>query len=187
MKVPWHWIEEHQKAFDAVKTVIAKDIALAYPDFSKEFEIYTDGSSTQIGDAITQENRHLTYFRRKWNKCQKKYRVTKILFLAIVNLQKEFTGMLWGQQIKVYTNHKNLMQKTLGYKSDRVHYWRLSIEEFGPKIVWIKSTHNTVADAISQLEYGPIKKHNHNWMTFTHHGNFTLPKHQLNIQIIKPQ
>ena len=53
-KVPWHWDEEHQKAFDDVKAAIAKDVALAYPDFSKEFEIYTDASSTQIGAVITQ-------------------------------------------------------------------------------------------------------------------------------------
>jgi hypothetical protein len=29
------------------------------------------------------------------------------------------------------------------------------LEEYGPKIVYIKSIHNTVADAISQLEYDP--------------------------------
>jgi hypothetical protein len=43
-KVPWHWDKEHQKASDDVKATIAKDVALAYPypDFSKDFEIYTD-------------------------------------------------------------------------------------------------------------------------------------------------
>ena len=42
------------------------------------------------------------------------------------------------------------------------------LEEFGPKIMWIKGAHDTVVDAISWLDYGPIEKHNHNWMTFTH-------------------
>jgi hypothetical protein len=31
---------------------------------------------------------------------------------------KEFKGMLWGQQIKVYTDHKNLIQDALGLISD---------------------------------------------------------------------
>ncbi len=31
-KVPWHWDAVHQNAFDDVKAVIAKDVALAYPD-----------------------------------------------------------------------------------------------------------------------------------------------------------
>jgi hypothetical protein len=43
--VPWHWDEVHQRAFDHVKTTIAKDVVLAYPDYSKVFEIYTDASS----------------------------------------------------------------------------------------------------------------------------------------------
>ena len=44
-KVPWHWDEVYQKAFHDVKAIIARDVALAYPDYSKKFEIYTDTSS----------------------------------------------------------------------------------------------------------------------------------------------
>ncbi len=40
-KVPWHWDEVHQRAFDHVKTTIARDVVLAYPDYSEVFEIYT--------------------------------------------------------------------------------------------------------------------------------------------------
>jgi len=43
-KVPWHSDEVHQKAFNDVRTVIERDIALVYPDYSKEFKIYTDAS-----------------------------------------------------------------------------------------------------------------------------------------------
>jgi hypothetical protein len=44
----WDWDEVHQTASDNVKATIAKDVALAYPDHSKEFEIYTDVSSKQL-------------------------------------------------------------------------------------------------------------------------------------------
>jgi hypothetical protein len=53
-KVPWHWDEVHQRAFDHVKATITKDVVLAYPDYSKVFEIYTDASSKQLGAVITQ-------------------------------------------------------------------------------------------------------------------------------------
>jgi hypothetical protein len=56
--------------------------------------------------------------------------------------------MLWGQSIKVYTDHANLMRDALGLTSDRVYRWRLLLEEYGPKIVYIKGIHNTVADAV---------------------------------------
>ena len=75
--------------------------------------------------------------------------------------------MLWGQKLVVYTDHKNLMQNTLGLTCDRVHHWRLLLEEYGPEIVYIKGNHNTFADAISHLDFGPIEDTKTNWMTFT--------------------
>ncbi len=68
---------------------------------------------------------------------------------------KEFKGILWAQDIKVYADHKNLTRDALGLTSDRVYCWRLLLEEYAPKIIYIKWIHNTVADAILQLEYDP--------------------------------
>jgi hypothetical protein len=53
-KLPWRWDPIHQQAFDNVKATIAKDVVLAYPDFMKPFEIYTDASTVQLGAVITQ-------------------------------------------------------------------------------------------------------------------------------------
>jgi hypothetical protein len=63
--------------------------------------------------------------------------------------------MLWGQSIKVFTDHKNLTRDVLGLTSDRVYHWRLLLEEYDPKIIYIKGIHNTVADEILQLKYKP--------------------------------
>eukprot|EP00804_Cyclotella_cryptica_P029948 CCRYP_020072-RA/>CCRYP_020072-RA protein AED:0.22 eAED:0.22 QI:0/0/0/1/1/1/2/0/387 len=134
----WYWDTVHQKAFDDAKTTIAKNVVLAYPDYSWEFEIYTDALSKQLGSVITQ-----------------------------VETLKEFKGMVRGQRLKVYTYHKNLIQDALGLTSDRVYQWRLLLEEFGPETVYIKGTHNTVADAISRLDIGLIQSEHENWMTFT--------------------
>ena len=63
--------------------------------------------------------------------------------------------MLWGQKIRVYTDHKNLVRDALGLTSNRVFHWRLTLEEYNPEIIYIKGVDNTVADAISRLEYDP--------------------------------
>ncbi len=63
--------------------------------------------------------------------------------------------MLWGQSIRVFTYHKNLTRDALGLTSDRVYRWRLLLEEYAPKRIYIKGIHNTVADVISQLDYNP--------------------------------
>jgi hypothetical protein len=154
-KVPWHWDEVHQRAFDHVKATIAKDGVLGYPDYGKVFEIYTDASSKQLGAVITQDNRPIAFFSRKLSDTQRKYSVTKIELLAIVKTVKEFKGMLWGQQIKVSTDHANLMRDALGLTLDRVYQLRLLLEEYGPKIIYFKGIHNTLAVAVSRLEYDP--------------------------------
>jgi hypothetical protein len=109
----------------------------------------------QLGAVITQDNRPIAFFSRKLSKMQQKYSVTEIELLAIVETLKEFKGMLWGHDIKVYTDHKNLTRDALGLTSDRVYRWRLLLEEYAPKIMHIKGIHNTVTDAILQLEYDP--------------------------------
>ena len=130
---------------------------LAYPTYGELFEIYTDASSLQLGAVITHRGRPLAFFSRKLSDTQRKYSVTELELLSIVECLKEFRGMLWGQRIKVYTDHKNLVRDALGLTSDRVYRWRLLLEEYGPEIEYIKGTDNTVADAISRLEYDPIR------------------------------
>jgi hypothetical protein len=139
-KKPWRWDHIHQQAFDNVKAAIAKEVVLAYPDFSKSFEMYMDASAMQLGAVIAQDNRPIAFFSRKLSKTQQNYNVTKIELLAIVKTLQEFKGMLWGQSIKIFTNHKNLKRDALGLTSDRVYQWRLLLEEYSPKIVYIRDT-----------------------------------------------
>ncbi len=76
-----------------------------------------------MGAVITQDNRPIAFFSRKLSKTQQKYSVKEIELLAIVETLKEFKGMLWGQDIKVYTDHKNLTRHALVLTSDRVYHW----------------------------------------------------------------
>ena len=97
----------------------------------------------------------LLFFSRKLSETQKKYSVTELELLIIVECLKEFKGMLWGQKIIVYTDHKNLIQDALGLTSDHVYRWRLLLEEYGPEIRYIRGIDNIVADTLSRLEYDP--------------------------------
>jgi hypothetical protein len=95
-------------------------IVLAYPDYSKVFEIYTDASSKQLGAVINQNIRSVAFFSQKLFDTQCKYSITKIELLAIVETLKEFKGIIWGQNITVFTDHVNLMRDALGLTLDGV-------------------------------------------------------------------
>ncbi len=83
-KVPWHWNEVHQKAFNHVKAIIVKEVVLAYPDYSKVFKIYTEASRKQLRDVITQDSRPIAFFSWKLSIVQHKFSVTKIELPAMV-------------------------------------------------------------------------------------------------------
>ncbi len=128
---------------------------MAYPDYSKVFEIYTDASSKPLGAVITQENRPIMFLSWKCSNTQRKYSIRETELLAKVETLKEFKGMLWVQNIKMFTDHANLMRDALGLTLDRMYRWRLLLEEYRPKIIYIKGIHNTIADAVLRLEYDP--------------------------------
>ena len=106
--VKWHWGPEQARAFDNIKRVMAKETLLFYPDFNKEFEIHTDASLKQIGAVIKQDGKPITFYSRKSRDGQHNYTTTECELLAIVETLKEFRTILLGQQIKIYTDHKNL-------------------------------------------------------------------------------
>ncbi len=61
---------------------------MAYDNYSKVFEIYTNASSKQLGAVITQENRPIAFFSQKLSTTQCKYSVTETELLAIVKTLK---------------------------------------------------------------------------------------------------
>ena len=71
--------------------------------------------------------------------------------LSVLECLKEFRSILLGQQIKVYTDHKNLVYDASGMTSQQVLRWCLLLKEFSPDICYIKGEHNRVTDALSRL------------------------------------
>ena len=123
---------------------------LAYPDFNAPFQIHTDACKTQIGAIISQYGKPIAFYSRKTNSAQQNYTTTEKELLSIVATLKEFRNILLGQQITVFTDHKNLTYKN--FNTERVMRWRLVLEEFGPDLQYIKGERNIVADALSRLE-----------------------------------
>jgi hypothetical protein len=70
--VKYKWVEEQQKAFDEIKQKVIQETLLAFPDFEKEFHVYTDASKKQLGAVIMQEG-PLAFYSRKLNSAQKRH------------------------------------------------------------------------------------------------------------------
>ena len=138
------------KAFTEIKRIVSRETLLAYPNFNETFEIHTDASKQQLGTVISQNNQLIAFYSRKLNSAQVKYTTTERELLSIVETLKEFRNILHGQIIKVYTDHKNLTNKT--FNTERVMRWRLILEEYRPELIYIPGNKNIFANTLSRLE-----------------------------------
>jgi RNase H-like domain found in reverse transcriptase/Reverse transcriptase (RNA-dependent DNA polymerase) len=142
------WTAEQQKAFDEIKRIVSKEVLLSFPDYSKEFHLYTDASESQLGAVLVQADRPIAFFSKKLNFSQKKYSVGEKEMLSVVETLQQFRNI-----VLVHTDHKNLTYDTAVYKNSRVMRWRLAIEEFIPTLHFVDGEKNVVADALSRLPF----------------------------------
>jgi RNase H-like domain found in reverse transcriptase len=79
----WKWTETESKTFQKMKTIVAREVLLAYPNFSLPFEIHTDASHLQLGAVISQQERPIAFYSRKLNPAQTRYTITERELLSM--------------------------------------------------------------------------------------------------------
>ena len=127
-KAKWHWGKEQQDSFDELKKVISRETLLAFPDFSKTFHVYTDSSAYQLGAVIMQEGKPLAFYSRKLNQAKRNYTIGEHELLSIVETLKEFYTILFGQDLVINTDYKNIILYG-NLTNSRIVRWRLLLEE----------------------------------------------------------
>ena len=168
------WTNECQASFDEIKSKLAQDALLAYPNPNFPFVIEPDASDYQLGSVILQNTvqrfsrndiarlflsttqnkaptdfRPIAYFSRKLTSAQMNYTVLEKELLSIVETLLEFRTFLWGCQIFVFSDHRNLTFDNL--RSQRALRWRLIAEDFNITIIHRPGVANVGADALSRL------------------------------------
>jgi hypothetical protein len=106
---PYIWTNDQQESFDKLKEKLITLPILQYPDFSKEFILYTDALEVGLGAVLSQLDEHvIAYASKSMNKAEQNYPITDQECLAVVWAIRNFHHYLSSKPFTVVTDHSAL-------------------------------------------------------------------------------
>ena len=158
-KKPWTWTENEQHIFESLKEILTKPPILAYPDFSKPFELHTDASKQGLGAVLYQHDGKLkkviAYASRALSRSEKNYSAYKLEFLALKwAVTEKFSDYLALNHFTVLTDNNPLTYILTSAKLDATgQRWASALGEFNFDIYYRAGLNNTDADAMSRYPH----------------------------------
>ena len=90
---------------------------------------------------------------------QNNYTTTEKELISILECLKQSRGILFGYEVNIFSNHKNLVYDATLSESQTVMRWGLIIDEFGPNIHYISGVDNKVGEMLSISLSTPSNKY----------------------------
>ena len=120
-EILWNYGIEYY--FNKLKSMVSSKTLLSYPDCTIQFTFHTDAYDKQLGAVIIQNNKPIELLSRRLSKPQSKYTMTNKDLIAIVECLKQYRGIIFGYEMKVFSDNKNLVYAATLSESQRVMRW----------------------------------------------------------------
>ena len=154
------WTEDCEDAFVLLKGLCSNTPVLAYPDYLKEFKLYTDASDGGLGAVLTQvsedgKERPVAFASRTLSKSEKNYDAHKLEFLALRwAVTDRFHEYLYGGTFEVYTDNNPLTYVLTSAKLDAIgQRWVASLAPYNFSLFYNPGRQNVVADSLSRIPW----------------------------------
>ena len=157
------WTLAHQRAFDAIKSLVLSSDVLTTIDHDNpgDSNIYVtcDASDRRSGACLSfgpswETSRPVAFESRTFKHAELRYPVHEKELLAIMRALKHWRSDLIGVHFYVYTDHRTLTNfHTQRDLSPRQSRWMEFLSQYDCTIVYVKGEDNTVADALSRVEF----------------------------------
>lgn len=142
--------------FEMCKNLLINEPILAYPDFSKPFELTTDASKFAVGAVLSQNQKPISFASRTLNNAEQNYTTIERELLAIVWATKNFRPYLFGTKFQLFTDHRPLIWlRNIKEPNSKLTRWSIKLEEFNFDIKYLPGKANFVADALSRVTINP--------------------------------
>ena len=114
--------------------MVSADNLLSHTDWKLPFTVHTDDSDKKLGTIIRHKKQTYCILSIILSKPQRNCTTTKKELLMIAECLKQFQGILFGYEINVFSDHKNLVYAETLRESQRVMLWKLILKDFGLNI-----------------------------------------------------
>ncbi|GFW57164.1 retrovirus-related Pol polyprotein from transposon 17.6 [Trichonephila clavipes] len=127
----FNWSTEAQDSFDKIKRALTEAPVLQLPNFTEQFNLFTNACGIGIGALLNQNHRPIAFASRTLNKAKRNYTVTETECLAVIWALNKFKTYFGSLPVKVITDHAALTKLMNGKNlSSRMIRWALKLSEF---------------------------------------------------------
>ncbi|XP_060874020.1 uncharacterized protein K02A2.6-like [Metopolophium dirhodum] len=149
----WVWDENYESMFNKVKNSITTASVLSYYDPSIPLTLSVDASQFAVGAVILQNYKPCAYASQTLTSAQQNYAQIEKELYAIVFGCKMFHQYLYGQVVKVQTDHKplvSLFKKPLHSVPTRLQRMMLNIQSYHLNVEYVPGKLMVLADTLSR-------------------------------------
>ena len=159
-KIEWGPAEE--KAFEFLRKCLITDPILAYPDFTKEFLIYTDASDYGLGAVLSQihegKDQPIAYASRHLNKAEAKYSTIEKEAAAVIFGIKRFRHYLQDEPFVIISDHRPLQWlQTFKDETGRLGRWSIMLANLKYSIKYRPGRVHENADFLSRIPINSVR------------------------------
>lgn len=149
----WSWFQQHQEAFDRLKTCLSSPPVLAYYDVKEPVTLTCDASSHGLGAACVQNGRPIAFASRALTDTETRYAQIEKELLAVVFACTKFKDYVYGKPTIVETDHQplvSILKKPIHAAPARLQRMLLRLQSYDISLIYKKGKHMYIADTLSR-------------------------------------
>lgn len=148
------WSEQHDKAFDEVKKLVANHPVLKYYDINDEVTIQCEASEQGLGATLLQNGQPVAFASRTLSAVEQRYTQIEKECLAIVfGCQKFSQYITRREKVTIKSDRKplqSIFKKSLLCAPSRLQRMMLRLQRYNLEVVYKPGTQMFVADHLSR-------------------------------------
>ena len=147
------WTDSHNAAFEATKSLICRDVTLAYFDPQAESVIQVDASSRGLGAVLIQHGKPIVFASKSLSDCEQRYANIEREMLAVVFGCERFHMYVYGKSFVLESDHKPLEMinlKNLAAAPQRLQRMFLRVQPYDFVLRYKPGKQMMLADAMSR-------------------------------------